>query len=352
MKKHKLTAAIFALLVVLTTSLPAAGLAGLPIGSEGALKAYALEQVTAGQINLSSPAMVLSQNDSTYFEAFGSPGQIVRQFSQVQFRFATYRTSDPVYVSANLHDKDWNTYFWGFQQGKVAVYSSSPRGKFTIPPLSMRLVDDVPIKVNGVRFAEIIRRDKDGNIFEYDYLNVSDGLIFFPKKYAGQNGEMKVGLLDQNGQSLEYVFSLGGGSQIPTTSVDGTVWTEIENSVEASDAGYPDASNMWAVGSGIVDNIDNSSPPVIMVTINKARTVTVAWYLYLKGSGLTSVRQQPTSAWYYKVGDEKMEEELLPINESCVGTTEVLQPGVYFFYFEYPVYNRVPEQPVYSGGKG
>ena len=350
--KNKITVAIFALLTMFATSLSAAGLAGLPIGSEGALKAYALEQVTSGQINISSPSMVASQNDSTYFNAKGSPGDIVRQFSQCQFRFATYRTNDPVYVSANLHDEDWNTYFWGFEKGKVTVYDSSPYGKFSISYLNMRLVDDVPIKVKGVRFAEIIHRDDDGNILWYEYPNVADGLIFFPKKSAGQNGELKVSTLDQDGKILEYVFSLNGGSQIPTTAVEGSLWAEIENSKEANDTGYADTTEFWVVGSGIVENIDNSSPPVIKVTLNKARKVTVAWYLYLKGPGLTSVRQQPTCAWFYKSNDEKGEEELLPINDSCVGTTEVLQPGVYYFYFEYPAYNRVVEPPVYYGGKG
>lgn len=349
MKKFKFTAAIFALLALLATSLSAAGLAGLPIGSEGALKAYALEQVTCGQISLSSSSMLASQNDSTYFNAVGSPGDIVRQFSQCQFRFSTYKTSDPVYVNADLRDDDWNRYFWGFETGQVKVYSSSSYGRFSISYLNMRLVDDVPIKVKGVKFAEIIVRDSDGNILWSEYLNVSDDLIFFPKKYTNQNGEIKLGVTDENGQYLEYIYSLKG-SQIPTTSVEGALWAEIENYKEANDAGSAETAEFWVVGNGMVEDINNSSPPVIKVTINKARKVTVAWYLYLKGPGLTSVRQQPTGVWYYKNGAE--EEEFLPVNDSCVGTTEVLQPGVYYFYFEYPVYNRVLEPPVYYGGKG
>ncbi len=350
MKKFKITAAIFALLATLTTSLLSADLSGLPIASEGALKAYALEQVTTGQINISSPSMLASPNDSKYFNAVGSPGDIVRQFSQVQFRFRTYKKSDPVYVSADLRDNDWNIYFYGFETGKVTVYGNSQYGRFSISYLSLRLVDDVPIKVKGVKFAEITHRDKDGNILWYEYPTVSDGLIFFPKKYAGQNGELKVVTTDQDDNTLEQVFSLSEGTQIPTTSVDGYLWAEIENYKEANDAGYADTTELWVTGSTIVENLDNSSPPVIKVTLNKARKVNVAWYLYLKGQGLTSVRQQPTGVWYFKKGAE--EEEFLPVNTSSVATTPILQPGVYYLYFEYPVYNKVPEQPVYSGGKG
>lgn len=351
MKQLKFIAAIFALIAVsaVNTSALAADLTGLPISSEGALKAYALEQVTAGQINLSSASMVTSENDSTYFDAKGSPGDIVRQFSQSQFHFSTYKTSDPVYVNANLHDDDWNTYFWGFETGKVTVYNSSSYGKFSVSYLNMRLVNDVPIKVKGANSAEVVYRDKDGNILWTEYLTVSNGLVFFPKKYTGKNGEVKINAIDQNGQNLQYVYSLKG-SPLPATSVDGSLWAEIENYKEATDAGYADTAEMWVAGSGFIDNVDNSSPPVIKVTVYKARTVTVCWYLYLKGQGLTSVRQQPTCVWYYKKDSET--EEFIPVNDSSVGTTPVLEPGTYYFHFEYLIYNRTPEQPVYYGGKG
>lgn len=318
----------------------------LPIGSRGALKAYALEQVSAGYISLSSSSQIQKSGDLTYFQTKGSPGDITRQFSEVVFRFHVYNTSDPVYLNAGLHDDSWNVYFYGYTKGKVETTGSDTF--LSAPNLTLRLVDQVPIKVEGASYAQITFRDSQGNVYLTDYLQVNNGVIFFPQSYVetNQKGEIRIGI-NNNGVFEEHVLSLQG-EELPTTSVSGYINnTTIDNAIEITDSGYPIKTPLWASGSSLITDPSQSSPPVIRVELKQSRAIQVAWYLYYQG-----VWQTPSAVWYYKKGSEF--ENPLTITNLGTSMTPVLDPGIYYFYFEYPLFESpAPTQPVNGwNGKG
>ena len=319
----------------------------LPISSKGALKAYALEQVTAGYISLNSLSQIRKSDDLTYFQTKGSPGDIARQFSEVVFRFHVYNTSDPIYLNAALRDENWNTYFYGYTQGKVQSTGSDTF--LSAPNLTLKLVDQVPIKVEGASYAQITFRDSQGNFSWDDRLQVENGVIYFPQNYVvneNQKGEIRIGI-NNNGVFEEHVLSLQG-EEFPTTSVSGYINnTTIDNSVEITDSGFPTSSPLWASGNGSITDPSQSSPPVIRVELKQKRAINVSWYLYYQG-----VLQTPSAVWYYKKGNEF--ENPLIITTRGDSMTPVLDPGIYYFYFEYPLFETpIPTQPINgSSSKG
>lgn len=330
-----------------TSTNPAtSGSISLPIQSRGTLKAYASEQVTGGYTSIGSSSQVQKAGDTNYVNVSGSsPKSIANQLSAAALKFHSYNTSDIIYSNTALTDSNWNLYFYGFGQG--GVIASGSTGILSVPNITMQLADPVPLKEPGAVWAYAVFRDANGNIMWENSLQVNNGIIYFPQSYTGQIGEVRVGINNTSGRIEEHVVSIQTGLELPTTLVSGSISTSIENYMEVTDNGYANGVMLSATGNSAITDPSpgQSSPPVVRVTLTSARAVSVKWGLTVQG-----YPQSAEGVWYYKQGDSV--EYHLPVTTDGMATAPILQPGTYYFYFDYSAYEAAPTQPIYTGGGG
>ena len=310
----------------------------LEIGSLAELRAWAVRQVAGGDIQIWGPAIMWDTKSINYFdfhpEGSTSVDEVLFALHEQMFRVRVTDRTASLTANGNLHNENYMALFSGSAPAIV-----SPFGKIVCKGIDLNmLVDFVPIYVGeGVQSA-YVKTDRGGfNV------NVWNGYIFFPKKYAGKNGMLVLWVRGDDGGGREIGYSLTTGKVIPTITITGGTTMKL-NDYESF------YSKDLAVGETLYVDLcgylgDGHEAPVASVNIASACTVKFACSIMnTQTKGGSEIF--PSSGWLYKKGTDI--KTSIPLTPAMWSEGFELDEGEWIFCPKTDIYNSPTE--VNSGG--
>ena len=317
--------------------------ASLPVGNKGMLKAYAEEQVAGSDMSIWSEAIMWSSNSVTnvYFHPEVAPS-VDEAIQALSFKWFNFKVSDktkPLYVYAELHNKDGMGLFSG-----DATASRSESGSIVCPSgIKMRMNSFVPIYVGENVSGASIRMD-NGN---RESVSVWNGYVFFNEGYTDKDGMLVLEYNDGN-TSQQIGYSLHTCQQVPLYKVSGTVGVNLGDhySFTADDT----QTGIVYVNMGNCQVGGGHEAPVASINIKGGRSHQVKFLCKIWDN--STLVEQPGSGWIFKKGSDVE----IPVSLDMVAPGEwsapiTLEPGEWFFYLETELF-ETPVPPYYGGGKG
>lgn len=246
---------------------------------------------------------------------------------------------DEVYINISLTDADYNQLFWGGSWGKMVKDGS---GNWVLPTnfynLSMKLNWYVPVKIDGMSSAYLVLRDDKGNYMGQIWLEVRDGVLWFPTERLDCPGDIVASIYEEEtGNYRRWISSLRG--------CDETKPTEASCSVNTSLEGVNLYTNENVHLSLKEDEDGKGESPLVIDEITKE-----GFYTF---SARTSGGQVPKGIWlrcdwfgadeiYYFSGDDDGK------------VTLHLAPGEYHVIYDWETFDDKDSFPIYyyDGGKG
>lgn len=253
--------------------------------------------------------------------------------SMLDFRVAL--PEEVCYFGASMADCNGHELFYGnnyFYLSQDGEEWSVPQGATEV---TLQLVDNVPIPVPGVQWANMYIKDDNGNT-TYRSINTWGGYIFFPKSLANMTNAGWTAVLTLYNGNGGKAYNMTTGEVIPGTQVKAGVKTNIERLVTLDDPTVVKDIPKSVSGQGRRN--------WYQIKITSATTVDF-YGITTEGEVASRVSMRPAT--------EAGETQSFDIVPGSWVPLE-LSPGVYDVWFEYPEFDReepaVP--PYYYGSMG
>lgn len=180
---------VIMVLLFVICSIGAFGQATLPINSKAVLRAYALEQ-SANVFVYFGSSLSLGDSSSRFVAVEGGTAAgISKAISSQSFAIDVANPKDMIYCGGSVFNTDGDCLFSGWKNFYLV---SSDSGKTYLPPdgygkIDLELQDTIPIKIEGVMYAQLDILDGEGRSRNFYNLNVRDGKVYFQTALAGTN---------------------------------------------------------------------------------------------------------------------------------------------------------------------
>lgn len=164
------------------------------IASRGQLMAYVVGQ-RAAHVAISVTSILPLGNHAFASVDVKSPSAnaINEAVDRAYLAMSVAVKTDALTLVVYVYDADWNMILLGWKPIKLIPV---PNGKFTLPPdygrLELRLLDYVPLKINGAISGAIAQLDDDGSTRTTQQLATYNETVFFPVSAAGNNALLEV----------------------------------------------------------------------------------------------------------------------------------------------------------------
>lgn len=247
----------------------------LPIRSQDQLRQYAFKQCVNGSRSVSSDSIDWnSPSNVTYFSANGTFGEeILDSVFAANIQYAIINTNDIVRAYSYLYDSDRNTLFFGYNEYPI---DSSP--KFGL------WLQDVPLPLTNVSWAEILVLNADGRTADRIQLQVRNGRPIMPPWLAGApNGTLVTWRND--GTTLSYDL-WSPTPNAPDTSVEKKTGYKVDSHF---------IGRFNATNDATVKIIETYNRPSAYIELMSSRLVTfdvLGLYYDEKGGGALFERPQ------------------------------------------------------------
>lgn len=300
-----------------------------PLYSKGAIKKYALKNVTRGFM------WVDVKNGENFFRYFygDTPQQIVDQMMEYEIEIKSLRPEqEEIDIYVSLQGGNDATYFSGNDRGIALEEYSNGNWSFKTPSIVLVMQEHIMIPIpeapGDVDKVEIRIRDDYGYIVDTIDLGHYVGRFYFPTRIAGEFGEIV--FIDTKGQ--EFSYDLQSGKKLTKESFVIDPVVSIDNYKEFNLSGGT-KEDFWPT-SVYTDDGTKRTAPTYYLKVTDTTTFVVSSYLYESIKGIPDQVQvhYPQRAWLEKVGDD-FEEEVIYRNGLKVG----LEPGEYYLQLEYEI---------------
>lgn len=307
------------------------------IGSKGALKQYALKQITAGEMWVFTR---FGNNFSVSVEG-NTPSEIVDKLMRTKIELSSPRAEmEVVSVWVILRDNDWNQYFNTYQE--LAVIQTKGKWMLDKATLTLKMNDYIPVKVPEGLEPEgvaVTLRTEDGYYAGGPHTWLNNNVFYFPTAYAGSFGEV----VFTTGEK-QVIYDLQTGESLDSESFEGYLHTLIETYREYSL--YGDWSDNWHFA--LVDkNGVMVSAPVYRLDVRSKSTFMVDSYVYYQQEYGGWVAEMPVRAFLEDLNGSVT--EVFPDSNGRIIVR--LSEGTYFLRLEFESIER-PTPPFFEGGKG
>lgn len=313
-----------------------------PTYSRGALKQYALKNVSLGRLIYNTTS---GGYDHRYFVQ-NTPQQIVDDILNHDIEIVTTRPEfEKVNVTVYLQDSGGRTLFSASAYNK-GLYQEEGLDKWLLEKINLELVMqenipiDIPDELGDIDNVNIVSRDQNGYVKRHYSSWVYNEQFGFPAHMAGEFGE--ISFIHSDGR--EFIYDLQGGFRLGKEDFEIEYNLEIENYRELRLTGGTQ-SDQW-VSKLYRSDGGRSSAPIYYLTVESRTIFEVTSYIReIKKGGDTIYNI--SSAWLEKVGDS-FETEVLPDSDNVIEVD--LDPGKYYLRLEFDVL----EEPGYNlpPGKG
>jgi hypothetical protein len=319
--------------------------ASMPVGSYSQLKAYASEQVNFAQMDLWAATYqpVLAEPNvisGTRLEG-ESPFMFLERVLKHNFKFKLLDKRDQIHINGSAYSSNGDLLFWGNETGYVYDRWNGTYG-FSISLLKLHLADLIPLPAGGITNAVIYYRDENGQFAWPLPLTIYEGKIYFPTKYAGQEGQLIATYKSASGyEQVAYDLSKDG-QRVNPILVGNTVKGAIDNTFEFNlNTGMP-------VQYVVVDataETGRETPPVVRIVVPD-NGITYRMNVWSRISRYGRWIAAPDRAMIRREGTAFAGSEVaLPVNDSGDIVFDV-GPGVYWLMLDNDqVFSRLLPQP-------
>jgi hypothetical protein len=310
----------------------------LPTQSVGKLRAYAFSEVAGGSSSVWGESIMWASSSKTniYFRPPVKPSyeDVIRQLNTVQFSFKVADKSKPLTIFSDLFNRGGMNLFYG-----TANASVSSQGAILCAGVKMRMNSCVPIYVGpNVSSASI----RTGN--QRDNAEVWNGYLMFQEGYAEKDALVVLDYYD-GVESREIGYYIPTGSEVPLTTVSGTVNNYVQDYQTLSDEGMSSGTALTVGAYGYVG--DDHEAPVVCVKITSARPVKFGGVIYDAYSNNTL--ENPLAGGLIMTDGT---ETSIVLTAGQWSAPTMLQPGTYYFYLKTGLYDVPTPVNYYEGGKG
>lgn len=346
MKTKSMFVILFSLIAITAFAQPPSAVAkpgdlpDLPmIRSTDALRTYAIEQTAnvSASINTSLPSDARSWDYVSVQEATADGiGNTIRGMS---LSVDVVNPNDYLFVWAGSYNADGDVMFSGWKQFRLVA----GKGGYALPAdygdITLSLVDNVPLRINGAQSASIVVLDDNGQTTMGTSLQVRDGKVYFPRQLAGMNAILAV-YTGKEGNGWLY-WNVSNGSQTTPERFNITLKSIVKGVVSVTD----------------LANVEVAVP----TTNHVGNNITVEYKSTDKGlvgaSFFTTEGKWFLGAWVRKAGTSDWVPYKAAIGGGSVFINIPMQPGTYYIV---PAWNDgdliEPADPWYppydGGGKG
>ncbi len=324
------------------------------LSSPGALRAYALSRVVSGDSYVWGDTMVYDSASKTWVRIEGdTPHGILFSLGGEEGTLV-FKIADPVHDTVNrggsLNDSHQNQLFYGWEYG-VRPVKVGNSWRFPTSTIELQMSSQIPIPVSkDTNSARIFYKDSEGNYRWTEYMDVWDGMLYFPAEYAGENGQLV--LLSNNGSIL---VDLRTGQEIVPAQIVTSVQAELANYSHVSDKGLASWQKLEFGIEADVSN-DQSDAPVVWTTLSTARTVKFTMKVVEQNGTVVETPWQ-AHAFNRNTG------VIRPITATAVIRPDgsfsepffekSLEAGDWIIWWTTESFNQEPDYPYYyGGGKG
>lgn len=292
------------------------------LASGAAFEEYAMGQVVAGSVYVSSSGMNSSMNIQPYAEVATNVVDITKLLGLLASQPLTFAllhpSNDWVQTASYLRGADYNILFSGWTPTYKLV--KSPTGKWMVPSnapaVSLGFVGQAPVNLGaGAYGANLAERDANGNITGWQWIQAyADGKIAFPESWCGK-GDLIVYYND--GTSAAYDLK-NGGVQIDSEVLGLSVSPTLQNLDIVSETTGKVAINP-------VSQNGKGNGRIAQVSISFDR-----WMLC---SGMTSEGERASAVVVHDLVNKTYQTYAIPSGQS--GVQILFKTGLYHVYMEW-----------------
>lgn len=254
--------------------------------------------------------------------------QILADLSASDLTYTVVRPLDSITVGVYLWDKSGQILVSGSKTGYLQ-YSEKGGGGYYLPP-SMRRVEVemvsiayLPISDPGsAQGGQINVRNANGQITFSDGLEVEDGRLGLPTKYASCYGEIIINRYE-DGRYWQDWYDLRTMQLLPQSQVISRVQTLVKNYLDLG-------SNPYMISATVQQRQDGADNPLLKFTVDKATVIPAAGYMYDSEGQYTGMAY---AVYYRMLGNDSISgvQELSANNQ----TLSLPVAGTYQAFFLY-----------------
>lgn len=337
----------FAIMIIAVLAFAGASLAEVnPLwmcGGKTAMKSWAVSQISRANVGIGSVTGLGTTNGESYVWLKNSGEKPLDILNDIRATKVVTDVVDPekdeVFIHVGLADAEYNQLFWGSTWGKMV---KNDLGKWVLPTnfcnLSLQMNYYVPIRIDGLSSASLILRGDNGNYMGQIWLEVRDGVMWFPTDRLDCPGDIVASIYDEEtGNYRRWISSLRGCDETKTTEASGSVNASLEGVNPYTN------SNVHLVLQE--DDNGKGESPLVVESITENGIYSF--------SARTSGGQIPKGIWlrcdwfgpdeiYYFPGDDDGKVSLH------------LAPGEYHVIYDWETFDDRDAFPIYyyGGGKG
>lgn len=195
----------------------------LPIGSFQALKAWAIENVTSGRVQVWSTSQTGRRSpkigEPFAIPAGSAPSEIARLISGQPLSITVARPDvDSIGIYVSLEDAEGYQLFYGQSEFRLVKSGDTWGVAGTITP-TLQIAQNVRFpKLDGASEMQVFFRNESGQVTDPRYISLGER-AFIPAYIAGKRGEAYVVSRLSDGTEVRRAFGLQSGNYLPGVSM-------------------------------------------------------------------------------------------------------------------------------------
>lgn len=180
-----------------------------------------LEKIVRAEIGISGATM---QNNGVGFNITDTTADgITRAINGTHLTLKVLNPKETIFFYARLSDEEGNTLFYGYNLFELEQTSNGWKLPNNYNNIELKVVDYLPIHIEGAVGVGVMAFDEEGNVVAADYPNVWNGTFYLNTGWLRENAFLSVYV----GEEWVY-YDLSNGKQRQATEFNAVALTSIK----------------------------------------------------------------------------------------------------------------------------